>query len=99
MSSFILFLDSRARISGSRELFMKEGSRVELECGVEDVPGPPAYIYWYRHDQVLSYQAGHQLTIATSSASNNSLISKLSIKVHYKNKNKNLFYLLHTIHG
>jgi hypothetical protein len=61
---------------------MKEGSRVDLECGVEEVPGPPAYIYWYRHDQVLSYQAGHQLTIATSPASNNSLISKLSIKVH-----------------
>ncbi len=77
-------VESRARIAGSRELFMKEGSRVELECGVEDVPGPPAYIYWYRHDQVLSYAgqaAGQQLTISTYPASNNSLISKLSIKV------------------
>jgi hypothetical protein len=65
---------------------MKEGSRVDLECGVEDVPGPPAYIYWYRHDQVLSYsgqagQAGHQLTITTATTPNNTLISKLSIKV------------------
>jgi hypothetical protein len=55
---------------------------VDLECGVEEVPGPPAYIYWYRHDQVLSYQAGHQLSISTAPASNSSLISKLSIKVH-----------------
>jgi hypothetical protein len=75
--------ESRARIAGSRELFMKEGSRVDLECGVEEVPGPPAYIYWYRHDQVLSYsgQASQQLTITTVTAPNNSLISKLSIKV------------------
>ena len=27
---------------------MKEGSLVELECGVENVPAPPAYIYWYK---------------------------------------------------
>ena len=60
---------------------MKEGSRVDLECGVEDVPGPPAYIYWYRHDQVLSYSGQQQqLSIATAATPNNTLISKLSIK-------------------
>ena len=27
---------------------MREGSAVELECGIENIPAPPAYIYWYK---------------------------------------------------
>jgi hypothetical protein len=27
---------------------MKEASEVELRCKIEDSPGPPAYIYWYK---------------------------------------------------
>ena len=43
-----LYLESRARILGNQDIYMREGSAVELECGIENIPAPPAYIYWYK---------------------------------------------------
>ena len=40
--------ESRAYIVGSHDLYMKEASEVELRCKIEESPGPPAYIYWYK---------------------------------------------------
>ena len=34
---------------------MREGSAVELECGIENIPAPPAYIYWYKVGTQLIY--------------------------------------------
>ena len=42
------FSESRANIVGSRDLYMNERSEVELLCRIENSPGPPAYIYWYK---------------------------------------------------
>ena len=34
---------------------MKEASEVELRCKIEESPGPPAYIYWYKV-RIFSFQ-------------------------------------------
>ena len=43
-----LISESRALIAGSHELYMKEESEVALHCRIEDSPGPPTFIYWYK---------------------------------------------------
>lgn len=48
-------LESRALIAGSHELYMKEESEVALHCTIEDSPGPPMFIYWYKDDTVINY--------------------------------------------
>ena len=45
---FAYISESRALIAGSHELYMKEESEVALHCRIEDSPGPPTFIYWYK---------------------------------------------------
>ncbi|XP_023340721.1 lachesin [Eurytemora carolleeae] len=72
-------LESRARILGNQDIYMREGSAVELECGIENIPAPPAYIYWYKENSVISYSATQGIVLSLQN-SNNTLISKLTIK-------------------
>ena len=72
--------ESRAKILGSHDLYMKEGSEVELSCKVVDSPGPPAYIYWYKGEEVINYSTKKGIEVSFSNVENNA-ISTLLIKV------------------
>lgn len=72
-------LESRAKILGSHDLYMKEGSEVELSCKVVDSPGPPAYIYWYKGEEVINYSTKKGIEVSFSNVENNA-ISTLLIK-------------------
>merc|ERR1719244_378987 len=72
-------LESRAKILGSHDLYMKEGSEVELNCKVVDSPGPPAYIYWYKGEEVINYSTKKGIEVSFSNLENNA-ISTLLIK-------------------
>jgi len=72
-------LESRAHIVGSHDLYMKEASQVELSCRIEDSPGPPAYIYWYKGDKVINYSSMEGIEVSLSTEKNNA-ISTLIIK-------------------
>ena len=71
-------------IIGSEDLYIHEGSPVRLQCRVEDSAGPPAYIYWYKGDQVINYSNLKHIEISYSSLDTNP-VSTLVIKVtqHY----------------
>lgn len=72
-------LESRAHIAGSHDLYMKEASEVELRCKIEDSPGPPAYIYWYKGESVINYSSLDGIEVSLSTEENKA-ISTLIIK-------------------
>ena len=74
--------ESRANILGSKDLDMKEGSEVELSCKVVDSPRPPAYIYWYKGEEVINYSTRKGIEVSFSNLENNA-ISTLLIKVGF----------------
>ncbi|KAJ6636140.1 UDP-glucosyltransferase 2 [Pseudolycoriella hygida] len=46
-----------AAILGSPDLHVDKGSTINLTCAVKYSPEPPAYIFWYHHDEVISYDS------------------------------------------
>nr|CAD7199557.1 unnamed protein product [Timema douglasi] len=53
-----------ATILGGPELHVDMGSTINLTCTIKYSPEPPAYIFWYHHDEVrnnLSVCASHTL--------------------------------------
>uniref|UniRef100_A0A8D8UXJ4 Down syndrome cell adhesion molecule homolog n=1 Tax=Cacopsylla melanoneura TaxID=428564 RepID=A0A8D8UXJ4_9HEMI len=46
-----------AEILGSPDLHVDEGSTINLTCSIRYSPEPPAYIFWYHHDEVISYDS------------------------------------------
>lgn len=41
-----------ATILGGPDLHVDKGSTINLTCSVKYSPDPPAYIFWYHHDEV-----------------------------------------------
>lgn len=41
-----------AAILGGPDLHVDKGSTINLTCAVKYSPEPPAYIFWYHHDEV-----------------------------------------------
>lgn len=41
-----------AAILGEPDLHVDKGSTINLTCSVKYSPEPPAYIFWYHHDEV-----------------------------------------------
>ncbi|XKL66245.1 hypothetical protein PGB90_009665 [Kerria lacca] len=46
-----------ATILGGPDLHVDKGSTINLTCTIKYSPEPPAYIFWYHHDQVISYDS------------------------------------------
>ncbi|KAL1449182.1 hypothetical protein WDU94_000401 [Cyamophila willieti] len=57
ISLSILFSVPTAEILGSPDLHVDEGSTINLTCSIKYSPEPPAYIFWYHHDEVISYDS------------------------------------------
>lgn len=45
------------RIQGSPDLHVDRGSTINLTCVISHSPEPPAYIFWYHNDEVVSYES------------------------------------------
>jgi hypothetical protein len=41
-----------AEILGAPDLHVDKGSTINLTCIIKYSPEPPAYIFWYHHDEV-----------------------------------------------
>uniref|UniRef100_A0A182PJK0 Ig-like domain-containing protein n=1 Tax=Anopheles epiroticus TaxID=199890 RepID=A0A182PJK0_9DIPT len=57
---FLLFCSlavPTATIIGGPDLHVDKGSTINLTCAVKYSPEPPAYIFWYHHDEVISYDS------------------------------------------
>ncbi|XP_060806031.1 zwei Ig domain protein zig-8-like [Amyelois transitella] len=46
-----------ARILGGPDLHVDIGSTINLTCLIQFSPEPPAYIFWYHEDEVISYDS------------------------------------------
>ncbi|XP_068082347.1 zwei Ig domain protein zig-8 [Anabrus simplex] len=46
-----------AQILGGPDLHVDKGSTINLTCIIKYSPEPPAYIFWYHHDEVISYDS------------------------------------------
>ncbi|XP_046403244.1 immunoglobulin superfamily DCC subclass member 3-like isoform X4 [Ischnura elegans] len=46
-----------ATILGAPDLHVDKGSTINLTCIIKYSPEPPAYIFWYHHDEVISYDS------------------------------------------
>ncbi|KAL5290987.1 hypothetical protein ACFFRR_010410 [Megaselia abdita] len=58
--SFFVKLDvvvPTATILGGPDLHVDKGSTINLTCSVKYSPDPPAYIFWYHHDEVINYDS------------------------------------------
>ncbi|CAH0405546.1 unnamed protein product [Chilo suppressalis] len=55
--SICLILLPSARILGGPDLHVDIGSTINLTCLIQFSPEPPAYIFWYHEDEVISYDS------------------------------------------
>ncbi|KAF4521916.1 hypothetical protein B566_EDAN007471, partial [Ephemera danica] len=46
-----------AHILGAPDLHVDKGSTINLTCIIKYSPEPPAFIFWYHHDEVISYDS------------------------------------------
>ncbi|RZF37052.1 protein sidekick-like isoform X2 [Nilaparvata lugens] len=46
-----------AAILGGPDIHVDKGSTINLTCTIKYSPEPPAYIFWYHHDEVISYDS------------------------------------------
>ncbi|XP_049781661.1 protein turtle homolog B-like isoform X2 [Schistocerca gregaria] len=46
-----------AVILGGPDIYVNKGSTINLTCTIRNPPEPPAYIFWYHHDKVISYDS------------------------------------------
>ncbi|KAK6624658.1 hypothetical protein RUM44_011517 [Polyplax serrata] len=46
-----------ASILGGPDLHVDKGSTINLTCTIKYSPKPPAFIFWYHHDEVISYDS------------------------------------------
>lgn len=52
---FYSFTVPTAKILGSPDIHVDKGSTINLTCSVKYSPEPPAYIFWYHHDEVCDH--------------------------------------------
>ncbi len=50
--SFVLFSVPHVRIQGSPDIHVNQGSLINLTCIISYSPEPPAFIFWYRGNEV-----------------------------------------------
>lgn len=53
---FFTNLVPTAAILGGPDLHVDKGSTINLTCAVKYSPEPPAYIFWYHHEEVSANQ-------------------------------------------
>lgn len=46
-----------AAILGGPDIHVDKGSTINLTCSIRFSPEPPGYIFWYHHDDVISYDS------------------------------------------
>ncbi|KAG7154101.1 Transmembrane and immunoglobulin domain-containing protein 1-like [Homarus americanus] len=49
-------LEPETVITGGPDLYINTGSRLALTCSVKYSPEPPAFIFWYHNDKLVSYE-------------------------------------------
>ncbi|XP_054277874.1 igLON family member 5-like isoform X2 [Macrosteles quadrilineatus] len=46
-----------ATILGGPDLYVDKGSTINLTCAIRYSPEPPVYIFWYHHEETISYDS------------------------------------------
>ena len=48
-------LEAEAELDGGAERHLEEGSSILLVCRVHTSIPPPAYVFWYKENQMVNY--------------------------------------------
>ena len=48
-------LEAQAQLDGGTERHLEEGSSILLVCRVHTSIPPPAYVFWYKENQMVNY--------------------------------------------
>ncbi|XP_076334493.1 zwei Ig domain protein zig-8-like [Tachypleus tridentatus] len=48
-------LEPKAEILGTRPLYVKTGTSINLTCVISDSPEPPVFVFWYHNDRMINY--------------------------------------------
>ena len=71
---FFEFLVSSAEVLGPSEVYLKEGSTLNLTCRLLQMPEVPEYINWYRDSEIFNYSLRGGVSVMTDK---NEKISRL----------------------
>lgn len=76
-------LTPKTSVLGSpSDLFVRKGESLVLKCLLTDSPDLPSLVFWYRNDRMINYDLDGEssITLMKDLMSENSVVSKLSIK-------------------
>lgn len=71
--------ESKAKILGPSDLYVKTGSSVTLTCTISQGPHDLGTVFWYRDHQPIHSESHHKPRITVDTEWSNSLTSKLRI--------------------
>ena len=52
---YLTVAEPYTEIVGGAEIYLDEGSMMNITCLVKDSPEPPNYIFWYHNKKVIIY--------------------------------------------
>ncbi|KAA0193413.1 hypothetical protein HAZT_HAZT000217 [Hyalella azteca] len=80
-NKFIVTAEPETSILGGPDVYINSGSRLVLTCSVKYSPDPPAFIFWYHNDRLVSYDhsdSGVQVVIEKGAVSTSRLLVKVA---------------------
>ncbi|CAL4208694.1 unnamed protein product, partial [Meganyctiphanes norvegica] len=73
-------IQPKAEILGAPEKHVKLGSMLRLVCVMHDTTQPPKYVYWYRDNEVINYQAEKDIMVESDDHTSVLLISEAKVQ-------------------
>ncbi|XP_047738624.1 protein sidekick-2 [Hyalella azteca] len=78
---YLTVVEPETSILGGPDVYINSGSRLVLTCSVKYSPDPPAFIFWYHNDRLVSYDhsdSGVQVVIEKGAVSTSRLLVKVA---------------------
>lgn len=72
-------LQAEAVISGPKEVHIEEGSKLALECHVQNAVSPPVYIFWYHNATMVNYGRQHTLQVNHRNYTSSLVVGKVKL--------------------
>ncbi|KAF2366952.1 Immunoglobulin I-set [Trinorchestia longiramus] len=69
-----------ASIISAPELYIDEGSALNLTCVVSPSPRPPEYIFWYHRGEVINYETDRRVTVTVQQTGLDTVCSLVVLK-------------------
>lgn len=71
--------DAYSVIPGGPDLHVKQGSSLRLECQLIAATEPPTFVFWYRHDRMINYDAEPGVRVEATTNGSTLIITKAKL--------------------